>query len=161
MTLLQPTEVPSRAGINNAITSEIADAVSTTDPSDQFYDSGWLDIPDTGRNASLGVTTAQYRIKNGMVQFQGSGVLTASYSVGSEGNGSDWKVGDVPAGARPGGMGISTWFLGEGPSQIALHWVVYNGGAFNLGGADARGAAYSIPSGSAWQCMSGLYIINS
>lgn len=127
----------------------------------EFSDTGWLDIPATGRTASLGVTTAKYRVLNGMVQVQGAGVFTATYSIDTSGGAADWTIGVLPAGAKPGGLGISTWIQGEGPSQSDIRIAIYNGGTVTLAGADGRGTAYSFASGTSWSFMSGLYSINS
>lgn len=158
---LQPTATPSRAGIQAAIDEAVALSADPDNASGPDYDTGWLDLPTTGRNALLGVIVAQYRIYRGMVQFQGRGAFTGNYSINPDGNATDLKICDVPAGVRPGGLGISTWILGEGVSQTGLRFVVYNGGSFNLAGSDARNVTYTYSSGDVWNFMSGLYTINS
>jgi hypothetical protein len=93
MTLLQPTDVPSRMGINNAITSEIANHASLTDPASLHYDSGWVNIPlRAGFSASA--ETPQVRRVGKTVHLRGriGGTVTAGGTV---------VVGDIPVGFRP------------------------------------------------------------
>lgn len=162
MTLLQPTDVPSRTGINNAISSEIDLAVRTTDPADQFYDSGWLTLPGTP-DAGVSITTKQYRVKNGMVQVRFAGTLTAGISVPVSGNIADIHIGDLPAGARPGGGGMNTsTVLPVEVNGSVMFALIYNGGSINLAYCDRTGATYTF--GAATNplfCNSPLYTINS
>lgn len=93
MTLLQPTDVPSRSGINNAISSEIAAHASTTDPNGPHYDSGWIDIPLRGGFSASGETPRYRRV--------GRQVFLRGRVGGTFAAGNTYIVGDVPAGFRP------------------------------------------------------------
>lgn len=93
MTLLQPTDVPSRAGINNAITTEIEAHASTTDPAGQHYDSGWINITLRAGFTVSGETPRYRRI--------GSTVYLRGRIAGTFAAGNTYIVGDVPAGFRP------------------------------------------------------------
>lgn len=162
MTLLQPTDVPSMDGINNAITSEIADAVSTTDPSDQFYDSGWLELPGTP-DAGFQNVEKQYRIKDGTVQVRLRGALSAALAVSASGNIADMPIGALPAGTRPGSGGFSaTACFPIEIGGVTAHVFIYNGGTVNLATVESRGANYNLGGvGTGWSGISPTYIINA
>lgn len=97
MTLLQPGDVPSRTGINNAITTEIANHASTTNPASLHYDSGWIDIALRSGFAASGEFPRYRRIGSvvylrGRVAPSGGGNFVANAQV---------IIGDIPAGFRP------------------------------------------------------------
>ena len=162
MTLLQPTDVPSMDGINNAITSEIAEHASTTEIGGPHYDSGWLPLDGVGHE-NVNWTVRQYRVKNGMVQVRFSGTMNQAFAVSNDGNITDRGVGVLPPGARPGGGGINA--SAPFPVEIGghiIHGLVYNGGSVNLAYADRTGAAYNVgAAGTSVVCISPFWSINS
>lgn len=163
MTLLQPLDVPSRTGINNAITSEIEDHADVADTTGDHYDSGWLTLPGAP-GAGVTITTKEYRIKSGMVQIRFAGTLAGGgLSVPISGNMTDIHIGDLPAGARPGGGGIAS--STAVPVEIGgsvIFALIYNGGSVNLAYADSRNVAYTLgAAGTTVSCISPLYTINS
>lgn len=100
MTLLQPTEVPSREGINNAITSEIADHASTTDINSLHYDSGWVGLVRRAGYVSAGEANFYRRIGNvvylrGRIARENGTVFAAN---------STQLVADLPVDFRPLGI---------------------------------------------------------
>lgn len=96
MALLQPSDVPSRAGINSAITSTVDEHASTTDVNGQHYDSGWIDV--TFRTGfTFSGEAVRYRRIGRMVFIRGRVAPTA----GSFAAGSTNTVADIPAGFRP------------------------------------------------------------
>ena len=98
MTLLQPTDVPSRSGINNAITSEIANHASTTDPVGQHYDSGWILLPLRANFATSG-ETPMYRRIGSVIYLRGRVMCTGAQT---------WTTGNVPFADIPAGFRPST-----------------------------------------------------
>lgn len=93
MALLQPTDVPSRSGINNAIQSMMDAHASTTDPNSQHYDSGWIDIPYRPGFSTSGEAARYRRI--------GRQVFIRGRVAGTFAAGNTYIIGDVPAGFRP------------------------------------------------------------
>ena len=93
MTLLQPSGVPSRTAINNAITSEIANHASLTDVNGLHYDSGWIDIPLRAGFSTSGEAPRYRRI--------GRQVFLRGRVAGTFAAGNTYVIGDVPAGFRP------------------------------------------------------------
>lgn len=93
MALLQPSDVPSRSGINNAITSTVDEHASLTDVNGLHYDSGWVNIPLRATFSASG-ETPQVRRVGKTVHLRGriGGTITAGGTV---------IVGDIPAGFRP------------------------------------------------------------
>jgi hypothetical protein len=95
MALLQPTDVPSMDGINDAITSEIANHASTTDPAGQHYDSGWQILP-LRANMQGSSEIPMYRRIGGVAYLRGRLLNNAaSWSTSAV------AVGDVPADLAP------------------------------------------------------------
>lgn len=155
MTLLQPSGVPSMDGINDAITSEDAEHVAA-----DHGDTGWLTLPGTP-HAALNIT-AQYRVRMGMVQVRFAGTLAANIAVGADGNMSEHNIGALPAGARPGGGGMTvSSVLPVEINQQAAFALIYNGGSVNLSFATKMTGGYTFTSGSAIQCNSPLLTVNS
>lgn len=163
MVLLQPTDIPSMDGINDAITSEIAEHSNVpADPTSPHYDSGWLPLTGTP-DPNLNLPIREYRIKMGMVQIRFSGTIVNPISVSNTGNFTDQFVGQLPVGARPGGGGInsSTPVAVELAGHI-IFALVYNGGAVQLAYADSRNVGYTSGApGSTIVCISPLFTINS
>lgn len=96
MALLQPSDVPSRTGINAAITSTVDAHASTTDVNGLHYDSGWIDVTfRTGFTWSG--EAVRYRRIGRMIYIRGRVAPTA----GSFAAGSSQIVADIPAGFRP------------------------------------------------------------
>lgn len=137
MTLLQPTEVPSRTGINNAITSEIADHASTTAPASQHYDSGWQTLTlRAGFQTSS--ETPQYRKIGVMVYLRGRIAPTSgSFSTGGS------PVADLPAGFRPT-TANEVWATAFGINAIMGRFFIGSGGALTVDPASATADAVPI-----------------
>jgi hypothetical protein len=162
MTLLQPSDIPSRTGINDAITSEIAEHADIADTSGEHYDSGWLTLPGTP-GAGITVTQKEYRVKNGFVAIRFTGTLTAGIAVTSTGGMTDILIGTLPAGARPGGGGISA----SSDFVIELNGAtvggrIFNSGAVNIAHADRTGTAYTLgAAGNPFVCISPAWMISA
>lgn len=127
MTLLQPTDVPSRTGINNAITSEIANHASVSNSASQHYDSGWITLPlRSGFSGSPG-EVPQYRRVGKLVTIRGrlSGTIPAGNTA----------VADVPAGFIPSMLNM--WARAENSSTNAGRLWVSPSGAVNVSPAAA------------------------
>ena len=123
MTLLQPSDVPSREGINNAITSEIGKAISTTDPASQFYDTGWFDVPLRTGYVSVGEVVRYRRIgrqvfMRGRVARENGTVFAAN---------SQQAVGDVPAGFRPNPLIAFAIAGSDGTNSGGRFWIDVSG----------------------------------
>lgn len=137
MTLLQPTDVPSRTGINNAITTEIEDHASTTDVNGQHYDSGWISLP-LGTNIVASGETPQYRRLGKIVQLRGR----LDLSTGSFPSPGPTVVATLPTGFRP--SSLSMWALaGTTPATSGRFWVATNG-QVNVSPAAAVADAVSV-----------------
>lgn len=126
MALLQPGDVPSRSGINNAITSEIANHASLTDVNGLHYDSGWIDIPLRAGYTSSG-EVPRYRRIGRQVFLRGrlaptAGTFAANVQV---------VVGDLPANFRPNPLTV--WALaGSSGTLSGGRWWVDTTGAINI-----------------------------
>lgn len=96
MTLLQPTDVPSRTGINNAITTEIGDHTDPADTAGDHYDSGWVALP-LRTNVALSGETPMYRKIGRVIYMRGRVVVTTAGNWSTTAT----AVGDLPAGFRP------------------------------------------------------------
>lgn len=123
MTLLQPSDVPSRTGINNAITTEIAAHASTTDPAGPHYDSGWIDIPLRAAYVTSGETPRYRRIGRsvylrGRLAPSGGGAFAANATV---------IVGDVPVGFRPNPLHVFALAGSTGTLSGGRFWVDTSG----------------------------------
>lgn len=95
MALLQPTDVPSRTGINAAIQSTMDAHASTTDPASLHYDSGWINIPLRSGFTFSGETPA-YRKIGSVIYMRGRVARTSgTWTTGNT------AIGDLPAGFRP------------------------------------------------------------
>lgn len=95
MTLLQPTDVPSRMGINNAITSEIADHTDTADTVGEHYDSGWILLPLRSGFTFSG-ENPMYRRIGSVIYMRGRVARTSgNWTTGNT------PIGDLPADCRP------------------------------------------------------------
>lgn len=95
MALLQATDVPSRMGINNAITSTMDAHDSSVDTASQHYDSGWIALPLRAGFALSGETPRYRRIGDivfimGRIAPSGGG----NFATGQ------YAVADLPAGFR-------------------------------------------------------------
>lgn len=95
MALLQASDVPSRTGINNAITTTVDDHADTTDTIGEHYDSGWQTLV-LRANFALSGETPMYRKIGHTIYLRGRVVPTSG----------TWTTGntpfaDIPAGFRP------------------------------------------------------------
>lgn len=95
MTLLQPTDVPSRTGINAAIQSTMDAHTSLTDTVGLHYDSGWITLV-LRSGFQLSGETPMYRRIGSVIYMRGrvartSGTWTTTTTA----------VADLPAGFRP------------------------------------------------------------
>lgn len=143
MTLLQPTDTPSRTGINNAITSEIANHASTTNVASQHYDSGWQVLTLRAGYQGQGETPRYRRIGDvvhimGRIQPNPAGNFPVTAAV---------PVADLPAGFRPslglrmfaavGALGPGGRLYYDTAGVVQLHVTVANNGNFSLSGSFA------------------------
>jgi hypothetical protein len=123
MTLLQPSDIPSRTGINNAITSEIGEHADTADTLGEHYDSGWTDIPLRAGYAAMGETPRYRRIGRavylrGRVGISGGGNFAANVQV---------VVGDIPANFRPNPLVMFAVAGATGSASGGRFWVDTSG----------------------------------
>lgn len=128
MTLLQPTDTPSRTGINNAITSEIADHASLTDPLSLHYDTGWVLVPvaDPLLVAYPGRAPAVRRVGK-IVQFTGSYNPAAPGTIPA--GATTYAFGNLPAGFRPGNFTVVTIMGGQDTTTDSKRaWIDTGGG---------------------------------
>jgi hypothetical protein len=123
MTLLQPTDVPSRAGINNAITTEIAAHASTTDPNGPHYDSGWIDIPLRANRQASG-EVPRYRRVGRQVFLRGRVAKTDATNFAA--NVQD-TIGDLPAGFRPNPLTMWAIAGSTGTNSGGRFWITTAG----------------------------------
>jgi len=114
MTLLQPSDVPSRTGINNAITTEISNHSTEVNTASLHYDSGWVTIPLRATFNPSGETPMVRRIGK-MVYMRGriGGTITAGGTV---------IVGDIPAGFRPSTLSMFA-VAGSDANAAGRFWV--------------------------------------
>lgn len=96
MALLQPTDVPSRTGINAAISSTVDEHADPLDAAGEHYDSGWQTLV---LRANFGISgeTPMYRRIGNVIYLRGRVIPTSG----------NWTTGntafaDIPAGFRPG-----------------------------------------------------------
>lgn len=90
---LQPTDVPSRAGIQAAIDEAVDNHASTTDALGEHYDSGWLTLTLRGGFTGSAGEIPQIRRVGKIVSIRGR--LTGTMNVGTS------TVADVPGGFAP------------------------------------------------------------
>lgn len=137
MTLLQPSGVPSRSSINNAITSEIGAHASTTDTTGQHYDSGWITLPlRAGFQTSS--ETPQYRKIGKIVYLRGRIAPTSgTFSTGGS------PVADLPAGFRPT-IANEVWATAFGLTPIMGRFFIGSGGALTVDPVSATADAVPI-----------------
>jgi hypothetical protein len=95
MALLQATDVPSRTGINAAITSTVDDHADPADASGEHYDSGWITLP-LRSGFSISGETPMYRKIGHVIYLRGR--VAASSPTWSTAN---VPFADIPAGFRP------------------------------------------------------------
>lgn len=95
MALLQGTDVPSRAGINAAITSTMDDHTDPNDPLGLHYDSGWILLPLRAGFTFSGENPMYRRLGN-VIYMRGRVARTSgNWTTGNT------AIGDLPAGFRP------------------------------------------------------------
>jgi hypothetical protein len=123
MTLIQPSDVPSRTGINNAITTEIAAHASTTDPAGPHYDSGWIDIPLRAGLQASG-ETPRYRRIGRAVYLRGrvSKIDATNFAANVQ-----ITIGDVAVGFRPNPLVMFALAGSTGTSSGGRLWVSTTG----------------------------------
>lgn len=126
MTLLQPSDVPSRSGINNAITSEIANHASLTDLASLHYDSGWITLT---LNAGWSATgeTPQYRRIGSAVYVRGR-VTDADASITA----GTYQIATLPVGFRPTVANMVFAFAGGSGTTSAGRLFVTSGGVITI-----------------------------
>lgn len=127
MTLLQPTDVPTRTGINNAITTEIAAHASVSNTASQHYDSGWITLPLTGAFTGVAGEVPQYRRVGKVVMLRGR--LTGTLPVGTT------VVANLPAGFIP--SALTMWARAENSAANNGRMWVSTAGAVNVSPAAA------------------------
>ena len=142
--LLQPTDVPSRSGINAAITSTMDDHTSLTNPNGLHYDSGWINIVLRSGYQSSGETPAYRRI--GSVIYMRGRVLRTTAG--------NWTttavaVGDLPAGFRPSTSNILfAEVIGSAAAASMGRMFVTSSGVINVntvtGTSDALANAFPL-----------------
>lgn len=160
MTLLQPSDVPSMGGINDAITSEIADHASLTNPAGPHYDSGWVTYPKVGAAASMANIVLEYRIRNRFIEWRTSGATAADIPVPPSGDLANQNITTgIPSTMRPG-IGSWMWIISIGPAAFLQ---LTSGGTLTLSAADGRGGvtnpAYTIPSGFTFVSTSSAFAL--
>lgn len=120
MTLLQPNDVPSMDGINDAITSEIFAHADPGDPAGPHYDSGWINLPL--RANMVGIEGPRYRRIGKIVSIRGRLYKSDTGFQAS----TTTPIGDLPVGFRP--EGITMYALsGTSVSIVGRFWVDGNG----------------------------------
>lgn len=137
MALLQPGDVPSRTGINNAITSEIANHASVANPASLHYDSGWIAIPLRLGFQTSGETPS-YRKIGSIVYLRGR-LIPNSGTFSTGGN----AIGDLPAGFRPAVANevfATTW----GTTPVMGRFFIGSGGAITVDPVSATADAVAI-----------------
>jgi hypothetical protein len=123
MALLQPSDVPSMAGINNAITSTVDAHASTTDVNGQHYDSGWIDVVlRTGYVFSGEVP--RYRRIGRQVFLRGR--VARSPAINFIAN-NQYIVGDLPANFRPNPLVMWGLAGANGTQSGGRFWVTATG----------------------------------
>jgi hypothetical protein len=125
MTLLQPSDVPSRSGINNAITSEIAAHASLTNTAGLHYDSGWILIPLRANFQASGENPSYRRI--GSVIYLRGRVQPINGVTWSTAN-TAW--GDLPAGFVPSTPNV-LFASTSGSPGVAARFFITSAGVCN------------------------------
>jgi len=123
MTLLVGTDVPSRAGINNAITTEIAAHASTSNPASLHYDSRWILLP---LRAGFGVSgeTPMYRRIGSVIYLRGRVVPPVNWTTGNQ------AFGDLPAGFVPSTSNV-LFASTAGSPGVAARFFITSAGVCN------------------------------
>lgn len=118
MTLLQPSETPSRTGINNAISSEDAAHVAA-----MHADSGWIDV--TFRTGFESVAEAlRYRRIGHDIYLRGRVGRTGGAAFAA---GSTYIIGDLPAGFRPNPLIMFTPAGSSAATSGGRFWITTSG----------------------------------
>lgn len=134
MTLLQPSDVPSRNGINNAITSEIGEHADPGDTLGDHYDSGWQTLTLRSGFQTSG-ETPQYRKLGHVVYIRGRVVpISGTFSTGGS------PVADIPAGFRPT-VANEVFATAFGLTPIMGRFFIGSGGAITVDPASATADA--------------------
>lgn len=119
MTLLQPSDVPSRTGINNVVTSEIANHASLTDVNGLHYDSGWIDIVfRTGFTFSGEMV--RYRRIGRQVFVRGRVARTPAANFVAN---TQYIIGDLPANFRPNPLIMFAVAAANGTQSGGRFWI--------------------------------------
>lgn len=115
---LEPTDVPSRQGINDAIDEAVFDHADPADPDGPHYDSGWITLP-LAIGAPTGGETPEYRRIGKIVHLRGR---MAFPSIGT----GNTVVANLPAGFRP--SKLTMWARAENSAtNNGRLWVATNG----------------------------------
>lgn len=125
MALLQPTDVPSRSGINNAITSTMDEHTDPTDPTGLHYDSGWILIPLRAGFTFSGENPMYRRLGN-VIYLRGRVATTASTFTTAT-----VAVGDLPAGFRPSTSNV-VFATTSGSPGVGARFFVTSAGVINV-----------------------------
>lgn len=125
MALLQPSDVPSRAGINAAITSTMDDHTDLNDPAGLHYDSGWILLPLRAGFQFSGENPMYRRI--GSIIFMRGRVsrISGTWTTGNT------PVADLPAGFRPSTSNI-LYLTSIGASTIPARMFITSAGVVNV-----------------------------
>jgi len=145
---LQPTDIPSRAGIQAAI-DEVYDRLTARTP--------WVNLTQTGGTAVTG--TVQYRIVGEQyVQLRPAFTLAANLSVPPHGDISNISFEALPAEARPGSDVLWSTKFANGTTVMA--WMrIYAGGSVQLDNVATRtdqAGGFTILAGATLVGMTGL-----
>jgi hypothetical protein len=123
MALLQPSDVPSMAGINSAITSTVDAHASTTDVNGPHYDSGWIDV--TFRTGfTFSGESVRYRRIGHAVYIRGRVARTPSADFAAN---TQYTVADIPAGFRPNPLVMFAAAGSNGTNSGGRFWVNTSG----------------------------------
>lgn len=141
---LQPSDVPSRSGIQAAIDEAVDDHASTTDAAGDHYDSGWINIPLRSGFTFSGETPAYRRIGD-VIYMRGRVVRTTAGNWTT----SSTSIGDLPAGFRPSTSNILfAHVIGSGASASNGRMFVTSAGVINVntvtGTSDAMANAFPL-----------------
>jgi hypothetical protein len=126
MTLLQPSGVPSRTAINNAITSEIANHASTTDTNSQHYDSGWVELAPA---AGFTATFMQLRRIGKEVRIRGE---IKGPSLGNIPAGTNAIIANMPGGFTPSSRSHVWMAAPQNPASAQVRMFANPGGGLQL-----------------------------
>jgi hypothetical protein len=159
MTLLQPTDVPSRDGINAAITSEIAEHTDPNDPAGPHYRGAWTTVTKVSPAASMANITLQYRVTGFMVEWRVAGNTAAAVTAGISGDHTNQNIttGSIPATLRPA-FGNWHFIISLG---VAAHILITPGGTVTWSATEGYGAdaARSVASGTGFNGQSPAYVL--